>query len=81
MCKEKKKCKSQGAAGIEPATAGSAIPCSTAELYTRGVKVTGRLVHSSLLCAILGQKWAITKKGYCRNRTGDRRICNPMLYR
>ena len=39
----------QGAAGIEPATAGSAIPCSTAELCTRGAACLARMHQTRAL--------------------------------
>ena len=32
----------KGTTGIEPVTAGSAIPCSTAELSTRGMRAYSR---------------------------------------
>ena len=43
----------QGAAGIEPATAGSAILCSTAELYTLDVPAKHNRIRSRALIVYL----------------------------
>ena len=53
----------KGAAGIEPATAGSAILCSTAELYTLGAPSAGGV---SVVRPVL---WLVSAWGAARRHT------------
>ena len=62
--------KKRGTAGIEPATAGSAIPCSTAELSTRScVNITNAV--SSRFCFFFFSNLKKNLQGPCGNWTRD----------